>query len=123
MPIDIYARYNNQSGNIDELQRSQIRSEASGRLDCLRETCVGDLHITPLLFSEGFQTGKAEIPAVELRRRLRQIRMVTGSAKHQADNDTFAHIEPLLANCTAFIEYCEAAEAMTGRSCTIVVSN
>jgi hypothetical protein len=124
MGIDIYARFD---GMTEEQTNAQMCGfdTTKGHVGYLREAYHGKPYATRVLVPEAFAADQCEAPiaAAVLRERLPEVEKVAlvreatlYKTKHLSRN------HPAIKSFLHFVEFCERAEAKTGKPCTIVAS-
>jgi hypothetical protein len=123
MGIDIYARWENQTDEEEEVQYKSGFDSTVGHVGYLREAYHGEPYATRYLVSEAFESGQANIPAKKLRERLPEtLRLAEERERTLYNAKTPEEIEPVLQSYRAFVELCERMEAKTGKPVKIIAS-
>lgn len=113
MGIDIYTR-----------QPGHWLASHGGHVGYLREAYHGGPYVTQFLVSEALEAENGEaIPASTLRKRLDGARQMAGDRERSVYGETStSEITRVLDNYTAFVEYCEPIEHLTGEPVRIIAS-
>ena len=125
MGIDIYARWENQTGDEVEAQYEAAMTVEAGDVGYLREAYHGEPYATRHLVAEAFASkdGFAFIPAATLRERLPETLRLAERRERQVYRETRPEeIERVLNSYTAFVELCERVERETSKPVRIVAS-
>lgn len=123
MGIDVYVQFDGQTKQESEAQITGF-SITSGGVGYLREAYHGEPYATRYLVSEAFDAneGSAQIPAATLRERLAQTQALAIERAKKIYNETVTLESSEIKTFAEFVEYCERAEAKTGKPCTIIAS-
>ena len=125
MGIDIYARWENQTGDEVEAQYEAGLTVEAGGIGYLREAYHGEPYVTEYLDAEAFagKDGFAFIPAATLRERLPEtLRLAEKREREVYDETEPEEIERVLQSYRAFVELCERVERKTGKPVKIIAS-
>ena len=124
MGIDIYARWERQTGEEEKAQYEAGFDIESGSVGYLRESYHGEPYATRHLLPEAFeQSDGAFIPAKTLRARLPEtLRLAEQRERLIYGATTQKQIEPVLKSYAAFVELCERQEAESGQPVKIIAS-
>ena len=124
MGIDIYARWNGQSDEEMEAQRTGF-SVVHGHAGYLREAYHGEPYATKHLVQEAFEQpeGMAQIPAAVLKARLPEtLKLVTERERAIYGVTDRSEVQAVIASFIDFVQLCERKEAETGEPVTIIAS-
>jgi hypothetical protein len=125
MGIDIYARWENQTGYEAQVQEEAWLTAEAGDVGYLREAYHGEPYATRYLVAEAFasEDGTAFIAAATLRERLPETLRIAEERERKVYGATrYEDIAPVVENYTAFVELCERMEQQTGRPVKIIAS-
>lgn len=124
MGIDVYARFDGQTGEQHRAQMCGFDT-TKGNVGYLREAYHGEPYATKVLVPEAFAAEECEAPisAAVMRARLPEVERVALVREATIyKNKNLTRDDPTIKSFRDFVEYCEAAEAVTGMPCTIIAS-
>lgn len=120
MGIDIYARWRDQSETSIRDQAQAWHRFDAGAIGYLRESYHGAPYATRFLCSESFATGKARIPAAQLRARLPRAIALSEERLRNLYNASEAQVAAVKRSFGEFVELCEEKERAAGEPVEII---
>jgi len=123
MGIDIYLEW---KGMVPGEKDKQITgfSTTSGHVGYLREAYHGGPYVTQMLVREAFESdnGRAFIPAVKLRARLKVAKRLAKERALLVYNEALEDDDPQVKAFEEFVRLAELKEKETGEPCLVIAS-